>query len=609
MASAASPARPRALPQFVRAVGIDGQPQYGQMQLFTLALGRGDYAYYAKDSVGNMYLLGSSDDKGAVADIRNTLAGRGYSRAFGLSPAASGSLAAPARPRALPQFVRAVGIEGKPQYGEMWLFRGSLRVGGNDDYYAKDSGGNMYPLRSGSDKGAIKEIRVNLAVRGYSRAFVPPPATGSLGAQRPPVQQTVPQTAPTPLTSTLVPTLEHAIRKNWLFEVLGSPNQYVYELWKGPHDYRVRMIVDHFVTAEQPASISFKSRLASVGGFGKWLGSVRTGRGPLAGDLKATMNPLNFTVRHESSASATSVSTKLQFGYDVSGASSARQHEYIDCGEPVMDLISIDTKGDAVIDRLRSDLSVSMGQRPELSTAMQDAISMGGYVRWRRLWVDARTGERSGVDVVLGLKAEVAAQVKRAVGGAPLGDSERRTGLDTKADIEATVRIYGPMARRGDVHQLTRMASTAIAEFLIRPPEQPVVLAQQNGGDADRARKIISSNLVFGASVWQLAAVSGGRNQGHAAVALANRVDELLHGAGLLARGHVIDRGDEATRLLHKLYRDSTPEQRERIASQLANRIDVNFGLSEVVVANRVLLDARPMSERERGYRQLFLAH
>ncbi len=534
------------------------------------------------------------------------------------------SAASPPRPRALPQFVRPVGIDRQPQHGQMQLFKLVLGGGKDDAYYAKDSGGNMYLLQAGYEKGAVKEIRDTLAGRGYSRAFGLSPAAGSLKAKRPSIRPATARPAAAPPqasqvaasasagssgTSALVPAVDGALRSNWLFEILGNPNQYVYELWKGPHDYRVRVIVDHFVTAEQPASISFKSRLASVDGFGKWFGKLRAARGAGGGDLKAALNPLNFTVRHESSAIATSVSTKLQFGYDVSNKSRARQQEYISGGEPVMDLISIDTKGDAVIDRLRSDLSLSVGQRPELSTAMQDAISMGGYVRWRRLWVDARTGERSGVDVVLGLKAEVAAQVKRAVGGAPLGDSERRSGIDTKADIEATVRIYGPLARRGDVHQLTRMASTALAEFLIRPPEQPVMLAQQNGGDADRARKIISSNLVFGASVWQLAAVSGGRNQGHAAVALANRVDELLHGSGLLARGHVIDRADEAPRLLQKLFRDSTPPQRERIASQLANRIDVNFGLPEVDAANRALLDARPMSERERGYRQLFLAH
>ena len=148
-----------------------------------------------------------------------------------------------------------------------------------------------------------------------------------------------------------------------------------------------------------------------------------------------------------------------------------------------------------------------------------------------------------------------------------------------------------------------------MAEFLIRPPEQPVVIAQQNGGDVDRARKVISGNLVFGASVWQLAAVSRGRNQGHTAVALANRVNELLHGGGLLARGHVIERGVEAIQKLHKLYSDSVPAQRERIASQLANRLDINFGVPEVEAANRALLDAEPMTERERGYRRLFLTH
>lgn len=256
------------------------------------------------------------------------------------------------RPRALPQFVKAVGIDGQPQYGEMQLFKLALGSGKDDALYAKDSRGNMYLLVPGYDKNAVEEIRGTLAGGGYSWAFNPSRAAVSPGAEHPSPQRVTLPLAPArsdtstflPATTLLAPAVDGALRNNWLFEILGNPNQYVYKLWKGPHDYRVRVIVDHFVTAEQPASISLKSRLASVDGFGRWLGKLRAGRAAAGGDLKVVVNPLNFTARHESSAIATSVSTKLQFGYDVSTASRTRQQAYIDGGEPVMDLISIDTK-------------------------------------------------------------------------------------------------------------------------------------------------------------------------------------------------------------------------------------------------------------------------
>ena len=370
--------------------------------------------------------------------------------------------------------------------------------------------------------------------------------------------------------------------EGWLYENLRTPGQHILPVLNGPHDYMVRLVIDDRVTAVQPPSISVKTTLASVG------------------DARAVLRGPNVTIRDESSSIKTSTGTKGQFGYDVTRADLAKQHEYIDTGEPVMDLISIETKGELVVGRIRADLAFEKGSAPNPKALIQDALSAGGYMRWRRVWIDKTTGERSGIDVVLGMKSEASFEV---------GLGAERGGLGTKADIEATVRFFGPQARALDTHALTQKASEEVAKLLQREPALRVAINSSNHGDRDVARFKITQHLYFGGSVWQFAprSVSGGLNQGHAGVALAIRVNDLLHEKGLLANDLSVSDASQARALLRSLWQRGTPQQQESWARQLSNRIGINFGLPEVARFNALALSQRPMSYREREYRRLFL--
>jgi hypothetical protein len=370
--------------------------------------------------------------------------------------------------------------------------------------------------------------------------------------------------------------------EGWLYENLSVAGQYIVPVWSGPHDYMMRVVIDDRVTAVQPASISVKTTLAS------------------AADPNAVLRAPNLSIRHESAAQKTSTGTKLQLGYDVTRERREKQREYIDDGEPVMDLISIETKGELVLGRVRTELAFEKGSAPNPKALIQDALSAGGYIRWRRVWIDKNTGERSGIDVVLGMKAE---------GSGEVGLGAQPGGLGSKADIEATVRFYGPNARSLDTHALTQHASEELAKLLQREPEVRAAVDPNNRGGRDLARFKITQHLYLGTSVWQFAPrpVSGGLNQGHDAVALAIRVNDLLHQTGKLPKEQTIDGHVQARTLLGQLWQRATPHERSSWAQQLHNRLNVNFGLPEVARLNARALAQRPMSYREREYRRLLL--
>jgi DNA-binding CsgD family transcriptional regulator/ribosomal protein S18 acetylase RimI-like enzyme len=100
-------------PEFVRAVGVAGKEQLGRMELF-----RRGSLYFAKDSAGTQYPLsyGASEDE-AVQQIRNTLGGGGYARAFGRSGGATGALSA-SRPSAEVTDHRTGAIESQARYDQ-----------------------------------------------------------------------------------------------------------------------------------------------------------------------------------------------------------------------------------------------------------------------------------------------------------------------------------------------------------------------------------------------------------------------------------------------------------------------------------------------------------
>jgi hypothetical protein len=323
----------------------------------------------------------------------------------------------------------------------------------------------------------------------------------------------------------------------WLYEDLRNPSQHILPIFKGPHDYMGRVVINDRVTALQPASISVKTTVAGVGG-------------PIA-----EQSGHNVTVRHESASFKTSSGTSIQIGVDVTRESKERQLEYIHRGEPVMDLILIETKGEAVTGRIRSELVFGeLAKPPAPRLLIQHALSAGGYVGWRRVWIDPASGERSGIDVVLSMKSE--GSFETGIGAEP-------GGLKAKAEIEATVRYYGPQAKAFDTHELARKAGEEVAKLMQQGSVPGVAIDPINRGDRDLARFKITQHLYHGTSVWQYAphAVSGGLNQGHTAVALAIRVNEVLHETTTLHGGQSVSDLAQARSLLNRLWAGATPQQ------------------------------------------------
>jgi hypothetical protein len=368
----------------------------------------------------------------------------------------------------------------------------------------------------------------------------------------------------------------------WIYENLKLPNQRIFELWKDSRDRTLRVISEYEAKALQPASLSLKATIADVG------------------TKRAELKLGKVTVRHESSALKLSTGTKVQYGRDVTRAPEAKRREYSDVGKPVMDLISIETKTEGVIDRLRAELGIEKGQRPDIKVVMQQAISLGGYVRWRRVWEDPRSGVKSGIDVILGMKVEGSVEAGR--GAAP-------GGIDAKSDIEATLRYFGPVADTVDIHRLEAQASQAVAQLLWPEPSHKVALEPRNHGSPALARQRVSSQLMFGASVWQMApqAVSGGKNHGHLALDLALRTNAVLHAAGALPPDRWLESSIDATRRLHTLWRSGTGEQRTVWAQQLVNPLSINFGLAELAEANAEALRNRDAAPSFEKHRKLFL--
>jgi hypothetical protein len=385
-----------------------------------------------------------------------------------------------------------------------------------------------------------------------------------------------------PLPTSAPPKSPLAASSGWIYENLKLPNQHIYELWRGPHDYTVRVVMDQEAMAVQPASLSIKATVADVG------------------TRRAEFKLGKLAVRHESSALKASTGTKLQFGYDVMHAPEAKRREYSAAGEPVMDLISIETKAEGALDRWRADLALERGQRPDVKVVVQQAISIGGYLRWRRVWEDPKSGVKSGIDVILGMKSEGSVEAGR---GAAAG------GIDVKSDIEATVRYFGPAADKVDIHQLESRASQVVAQLLWPESVAKVEIEPRNHGNAALTRQRVTAHLMFGASVWQMApqSVSGGKNQGHLALDLAMRTNRLLHAEGMLPAQQWVRSTVDARQRLQSLWREGTAAQRDAWAQQLANPLGINFGLAEIDAANAELVRARGPSRRFEEHRKLFL--
>jgi hypothetical protein len=432
--------------------------------------------------------------------------------------------------------------------------------------------------------------RVNDAVAAIEAAIAPAGARPSLSAAqrdglaraRAALARPLARDGAAPPSTATKPKSPLDASGGWIYENLKLPNQHIYELWDGPHDYTVRIVMDQEAAAVQPASLSLKATIADVG------------------TRRAEFKLGKIAVRHESSALKSSTGTKLQFGYDVTRAPESKRREYSTTGEPVMDLISIETKAEGVLDRWRADLALERGQRPDVKVVMQQAISIGGYLRWRRVWEDPKSGVKSGIDVILGMKAE---------GSLEAGRGAAEGGLDAKADIEATVRYFGPAADKVDIHHLEAEASQVVAQLLWPESTQKVAIEPRNFGHPALARQRVTAHLMFGASVWDMApqTVSGGKNQGHVALDLALRTNRLLHAEGALPARQWLRSTVDATQRLRALWREGSAEQRAAWARQLANPLGINFGLLELEAANAELMQGREASPQFEKHRKLFV--
>jgi hypothetical protein len=428
---------------------------------------------------------------------------------------------------------------------------------------------------------AVAEIEAATAPAGARQQLSPAQRDG-LARARVALARPAPRTSAAPRSTATAPRSPLDASGGWIYENLKLPNQHIYELWDGPHDYTVRIVMDQQAVAVQPASLSLKATIADVG------------------TRRADVKLGKLTVRHESSALKHSTGTKLQFGYDVTRASEAKRREYSAAGEPVMDLISIETKAEGVADRWRAELALERGQRPDVKVMVQQAASLGGYLRWRRVWEDPKSGVKSGIDVILGMKSE---------GSIEAGPGAATGGIDAKADIEATVRYFGPAADTVDIHHLEAQASQVVAQLLWPESAPKVALEPRNHGHPALARQRVTAQLMFGASVWQMApqSVSGGKNHGHHALDLALRTNQLLHAEGALPAQQSLRSTVEATQRLRALWRESTAGQRAAWARQLANPLGINFGLVELEAANAALVRSRDPSPQFEKHRKLFL--
>lgn len=351
--------------------------------------------------------------------------------------------------------------------------------------------------------------------------------------------------------------------QSWIKEVFRTDDsQRVFYLRGNANDAFVRVVSNNAVVGLEPSSATVKYTIAS-----------------LDSEKAIRRRPLNATVRTESSYLKTRQGTQLQFGRDASNDPAALRKRWADRGKPFLDLVSIEGVGDIALDRKRLEGAFEAKAGWSFAAFAQEAITLAGNVRWRRVWDNPKTGEQSGIDILLTAKAETAATA--GVGG--------KSGRTQEAGIEVSVKYIGNGTKHIDPNWLARQGADALAVALVPADATATELVARNLGDPQRARRISTSQMVFGASPWQLARVSGGRNHGNAAVALAVSVNAVLRQHGLLGGAEGVGSTGQARTRLQGLWAGLAAPKKTQLARQLANPLSLNFGLAELDRANRSL--------------------
>lgn len=378
-----------------------------------------------------------------------------------------------------------------------------------------------------------------------------------------------------------------SFRNTWFYFILDNPNQRVFYLGR-VHDWFTRVVVDSGTVGPQPASFVVKSSLTG-------------------GDGSITkFNPPNLAIRVDSGMRAR-WGTALQVGTDLSNAPLDKQLEYAKAGDPIMDLISIQTFADGNYAGYRAEISAQSNKPLRLKSVARDALLMGGSVTWRRIWLDPKTMQRRSVEFTLVMKSETSVEA---------GFSTQPRPLDAKAEIELQMRVIDPSLQSLSVRQVQNLAAQAaswagdlglLVSKAYATETNKVEVQTKNGGDRARARLITTQKLAFGTPVWDLVPSAQGKNFGHPALDLANRVHLLLRENGKLSKGEFVRTYQEAQDRLGSLWASGTPTQRQGWALRLTNRLNINFGLPDVESLNAGRFSITPMTHKESTYRQSFL--
>jgi hypothetical protein len=371
-------------------------------------------------------------------------------------------------------------------------------------------------------------------------------------------------TAASPPKAVASPLESQARWETWLKEVFPTDDsQRVFYLRGDAHASFVRVVSNLNVVKVEPSSVSVRYQIAS-------LDSARTAY---------KFHRLNLTLRAESSYLKTRLGTQIQFGRDATQSPRAVRARWIDRGEPILDVVSIEGQSDIALDRKRLEAAWESKRGGSFKAVVQESLMAAGNIRWRRVWEDAVTGERRGIDVTLTAKIEAAATV-----GFRSGTDQRTLAIDPV--IEVNVKYIGNGTKHIDPNWLTRQGADLLAAALF-PEERPATqIDSLNHGDPQRARRVSTSHMVFGASPWQLARVSGGRNQGNPAIDLAIRVNAVLRHHGVLGSSAWVSSSAQAHRLLQTLWQRLDGAQRESVALRLANPLGLNFGIVALKHAN-----------------------
>jgi hypothetical protein len=185
------------------------------------------------------------------------------------------------------------------------------------------------------------------------------------------------------------------------------------------------------------------------------------------------------------------------------------------------------------------------------------------------------------------------------------GSDQRTLAIDPV--IEVNVKYIGNGTKHIDPNWLTRQGADFLAAALFPEQHPAAKIDSRNHGDVQRARRVSTTHMVFGASPWQLAIVSGGRNQGNPAIDLAIKVNAVLRQHGLLDSSHWVRSSTQAHGLLLALWRRLDPPQRQSVALRLANPMGLNFGIDALKHANGQPPPAGPDAEtRRKAYRSFF---